>query len=220
MDTIHYLINFILHIDTQLVSFIAAYGKWVYALLFLIIFCETALVIFPFLPGDSLLFATGALTANATSNLNIHFLFILLFTASVLGNMVNFMLGKLIGPKVFHSSDSIFLNKKYLQRTNQFYRKYGGKTIIIARFMPIIRSFAPFVAGVGDMDYRQFSFFNVAGAVLWIGTLLYVSYLFGNLPFIKQHFSTIIMGIIIVSLIPPLIEILRLSVLKPKSRPA
>ena len=220
MDTIHNLINFILHIDTQLVSFIGAYGKWVYGLLFLIIFCETGLVVLPFLPGDSLLFAAGALTANPSSNLNIHFMFILLLVASILGNMLNFSIGKFVGPKVFRSSHSIFLNKKYLQRTNQYYRKYGGKTLIIARFMPIIRSFAPFVAGIADMDYGKFSFFNMVGAVLWIGTLLYVSFLFGNLPFIKQHFSTIIMGIIIVSLIPPLIEISRQMLLKPKSRAA
>jgi membrane-associated protein len=217
MDTIHYLINFILHIDTQLISFIAAYGDWVYGLLFLIIFCETGLIVVPFLPGDSLLFAAGALTANANSNLNIHLMFVLLLTASILGNMLNFMVGRYLGPKVFHSSDSIFLNKKYLQRTNQFYRKYGGKTIIIARFMPIIRSFAPFVAGIGSMDYRKFTLFNVIGGVLWVGILLYVSYLFGNLPFIKQHFSTIIMAIIVVSLIPPVIEIVRQSLLNQKA---
>jgi membrane-associated protein len=131
--------------------------------------------------------------------------------------MLNFMVGRYLGPKVFHSSDSIFLNKKYLQRTNQFYRKYGGKTIIIARFMPIIRSFAPFVAGIGSMDYRKFTLFNVIGGVLWVGILLYVSYLFGNLPFIKQHFSTIIMAIIVVSLIPPVIEIVRQSLLNQKA---
>lgn len=209
METIHYLINFILHLDVHLVTIMAEYGSWVYGLLFLVIFCETGLVVTPFLPGDSLLFATGALTAKGSGVLSIHLLFILLVAASILGNTLNYMIGRFIGPKVFHSSSSKLLNKKYLERAHNFYKRYGGKTIIIARFIPIIRTFAPFVAGVGNMSYRRFSSYNLIGAVLWIGSLLYVSYLFGNLPFIQQHFSTIILAIIAVSLLPPVIEILR-----------
>ena len=219
MDMLHAFFNFILHIDQHMVSFLATYGTWTYILLFLIIFCETGLVVVPFLPGDSLLFATGALTANAAGALNIHLLFILLVTASILGNSLNYLIGKFLGPKVFHSPNSIFLNKKYLEQAHQFYEKYGAKAIIIARFMPIIRSFAPFVAGIGYMNYRRFTAYNVIGALLWIGSLLYVSYFFGNLPFVKEHFSTIILAIIVISLLPPVIEILRQTCQKKVTAP-
>jgi membrane-associated protein len=215
MDIINSFFNFITHLDTHMVTFVALYGKWVYSILFLIIFFETALVITPFLPGDSLLFATGALTAKATGELNIHLLFLLLVVASITGNMVNYFIGRMIGPRVFRSNSSLFLNKKYLERAHRFYQEYGGKTIILARFMPILRSFAPFVAGIGYMNYSRFSWYNILGAVLWIGSLLYISFLFGNLPFIKDHFSTIILGIIFVSLLPPVIELSRQLYLKP-----
>jgi membrane-associated protein len=217
MEILHSFFNFILHIDQHMVSFFTEYGSWTYALLFLIIFCETGLIVMPFLPGDSLLFATGALAANSADALNIHFLFILLVSASILGNGLNYLIGKRLGPKVFRSPNSLFLNKKYLERAHQFYEVYGAKTIIIARFMPIIRTFAPFVAGIGYMGYRRFFLYNIAGAVLWIGSLLYTSYFFGNLPFVKQHFSTIILAIIGISLLPPVIEVLRQVCLKKAS---
>jgi membrane-associated protein len=215
MELLHTFLDFILHLDQHMVTLFAAYGTWTYALLFLIIFCETGLVVTPFLPGDSLLFATGALAANSENTLNIHLLFLLLVSASILGNSLNYFIGRFLGPKVFHSRDSFLLNKKYLERAHQFYETYGGKAIIIARFMPIIRTFAPFIAGIGYMSYRRFFAYNIIGAVLWIGSLLYTSYFFGNLPFIKAHFSTIIFGIIGVSLLPAVMEILRHKVLAP-----
>jgi membrane-associated protein len=215
MQFIHTFLDFILHLDIHLVSFLSTYGAWTYAVLFLIIFCETGLVVTPFLPGDSLLFAAGALAAHAdTTAFNIHILFFLLFAASFLGNSLNYLIGKFIGPKVFHSSNSIFLNKKYLERAHNFYETYGAKTIIIARFIPIIRTFAPFVAGIGYMRSSQFFLYNFIGALLWIGGLLYVSYLFGNLPFIHDHFSTIVMAIIVVSILPAAVEIFRQILLK------
>jgi len=214
MELLHSLFSFIMHLDQHMVTFVTLYGTWVYAFLFLIIFCETGLVITPFLPGDSLLFASGAIAASATDALNIHVLFVLLVTASILGNGLNYLIGKFIGPKVFYSTNSLLFNKKYLEKAHRFYEQYGGKTIIIARFIPIIRTFAPFVAGIGYMGYRKFFAYNLIGAVLWIGSLLYSSYLFGNLPIIKQHFSTIILAIIAISLLPPMIEAVRHSYLK------
>jgi membrane-associated protein len=215
MEIIHSFFNFIMHLDVHMVTFVANWGHWVYSILFLVIFCETALIVLSFLPGDSLLFATGAFTAKATGELNIHMLFLLLVLASVLGNTVNYLIGKYIGPRVFKLENSFLLNKKYLDRAHRFYEEYGAKTIIIARFIPIIRSFAPFIAGVGYMRYRQFVVYNIIGAVLWIGSLLYVSFLFGNLPIIKDHFSAIILSIIGISLLPPVIEVFRQTVLKP-----
>ena len=162
-----------------------------------------------FLPGDSLLFATGALAATMPDKLNIHVLVLLLITASVAGNGLNYFLGKWIGPRVFKSGNSWFFNKKHLDQAHYFYERYGGKTIIIARFIPIVRTFAPFIAGLGYMTYRQFFIYNLIGAVLWISGLLYGSYLFGNIGFVKQHFSMVIIAIIIISLLPPCIELLR-----------
>lgn len=214
METIEYLLSFMLHLDDHLVTFVSQYGVWSYAILFLIIFCETGLVIFPFLPGDSLLFAAGALTAKTGDALNIHVLFVLLLIASILGNTLNYLIGKFIGPKVFRFPNSWLLNKEYLTRAHNFYEEYGSKTIILARFIPIIRSFAPFIAGIGYMSYRQFTLFNVIGALLWIGSLLYVSFFFGNLPFVRDHFSTIIVAIIIISLMPMMIEVVRRSYFK------
>lgn len=207
--------DFILHLDTHLINLVSTYGIWTYGLLFLIIFCETGLVVTPFLPGDSLLFASGALAASTAQGFNVHVLFILLVTASIFGNGLNYLIGRFIGPKVFHSSSSWFFNKKHLEQAHRFYEVYGGKTIIIARFIPIIRTFAPFVAGIGYMSYRKFFAYNIAGALLWIGSLLYVSYWFGNLPFIKQHFSTVVMAIIIISLLPPFIELIRQKYCRP-----
>lgn len=204
METLHQLLNFVLHIDQHLLAFVAAHGSWTYALLFAIIFCETGFVVTPFLPGDSLLFAAGTITASANQALNIHQLFIILVVASIVGNSVNYLIGRLIGPKVFHSN-SWLLNKEYLVKAHAFYERHGGKTIILARFMPIIRTFAPFVAGIGYMNFKLFSMYNVMSAILWIGSLLYVSYLFGNLPFIKDHFSNVVMAIIVISLLPAVI---------------
>lgn len=205
METLQYFINLILHLDHHLISLASTYGAWTYAILFLILFCETGLVITPILPGDSLLFAAGTLAASAAQGLNIHLLFILLTCASILGNTVNYIIGRLIGPRVFHFSQSRFFNPQYLLRAHQFYEKHGGKAIIIARFIPIIRTFAPFVAGVGYMHFSRFLYYNLVGALLWVGGLLYTSYLFGNLPFIKEHFSTVILAIIGLSLLPPVL---------------
>ncbi len=209
MSTLQLFLNFFLHLDQQLTVLIATYGNWMYGILFLIIFCETGLVIFPFLPGDSLLFASGALAATTNNALNIHFLFLILVIASITGNTLNYFIGRWIGPKVFHSAQSWFFNKKHLEKTHAFYDRHGGKTIILARFIPIIRTFAPFVAGIGDMSRKQFLFYNVLSAFLWIGTLLYVSYWFGNIPFVKNNFSFVVIGIIVISLLPPAIEIIR-----------
>lgn len=209
METLHHLLNFLLHIDTYLTTFVTNYGAWTYALLFLIIFCETGLVVTPFLPGDSLLFAAGAIAAGSSGALNIHLLFILLVIASITGNGLNYFIGRMIGPKVFSSNKSWLFNKNYLMKANNFYKRYGGKTIILARFIPIIRTFAPFVAGIGEMSYRRFYFFNILGAILWIGSLLYLSFWFGNLPAVKEHFSYLVIAIIFLSILPPVIEVLR-----------
>lgn len=197
------LLQHILHIDTFLITFVSNYGVLTYILLFAIIFCETGLVIFPFLPGDSLLFAAGSIAANDANLLDIRLLFALLLIASMLGNKLNYILGRMVGPKVFIARQSWLLNKKHLQEAHQFYEKHGGKTIILARFLPIIRTFAPFVAGVGYMDWRQFSLYNAVSAVLWISSLLFAGFLFGNQPFVKNHFIVVLYGIIILSLLPP-----------------
>lgn len=207
MDLIQQFIDIFLHLDKHLVEIIRDYGIWTYGILFLIIFCETGLVITPFLPGDSLLFAIGALAA--TGNLDIAMIFLLLTIAGILGDTVNYWIGAKIGPKVFASETSRFLNKKHLMKTHEFYEKYGGKTIIIARFMPIIRTFAPFVAGIGKMSYRNFVVYNIVGAILWVGGFLALGYGFGNIPSVKRNFTFVIIGIVIVSIMPAVIEYLR-----------
>ncbi len=217
MEILSHLLNFILHIDQHLIAFVSDYGVWAYVLLFLIIFCETGLVVTPFFPGDSLLFAAGALAASSDQAINIHLLFILLVIASILGNGLNYLLGRFVGSKLFRSENSLLFNKKYLEKAHRFYEQFGGKTIIIARFIPIIRTFAPFVAGIGYMTYRRFFIYNIIGAIIWIGSLLYVSYWFGNLPFIKDHFSSVILAIIVISLLPPAIELLRRACAKASS---
>lgn len=209
MNTLHSLINFILHLDVHLKAFVTAYGFWTYALLFSIIFCETGIVFMALLPGDSLLFATGALSAALPGILNVHVLFFLLVFASISGNGINYFMGKWIGPKIFRSGNSWIFNQKHIEKTHKFYEKYGGKTIIIARFIPIVRTVAPFIAGVGYMTYRYFFIFNLIGALLWIGLLVYGSYVFGNIPFVQQHFSTVIIAIILLSLTPAAIEMIR-----------
>ncbi|HSW70378.1 MAG TPA: DedA family protein [Gammaproteobacteria bacterium] len=209
MEAFYSFINLILHLDQHLLNLISLYGTWTYAILFVIIFCETGLVITPILPGDSLLFAAGSLAAHTAATLNIHFLFILLLAASILGNGVNYSIGRFIGQRVFHFQRSRFFNPQHLEKAHRFYEKHGGKALVLARFIPIIRSFAPFVAGAGYMHFPRFIFYNVTGALLWVGSLLYLSYWFGNLPFIKEHFSTVILALIVLSLLPPLLAYLR-----------
>jgi len=197
-------IDFFLHLDVHLQTAIQQYGVWTYLILFLIIFCETGLVVTPILPGDSLLFAAGALAAGGA--LDIVWLFLLLSVAAVLGDAVNYAIGHFMGPKVFSREHSRFLKKEYLDRTHQFYEKYGGKTIIIARFVPIVRTFAPFVAGVGSMTYWRFASYNLIGGVLWIAVCLFAGYAFGNLPLVKDNFTLVILAIIFISILPGLIE--------------
>lgn len=209
MEALHYLVNFILHLDEHLIAFVTAYGAWTYALLFLIIFCETGIIFSAVLPGDSLLFAAGALTANVSNILNVHVLFMLLVVASVLGNGLNYFIGKWLGSRIFCSKDSWLFNKKHIDNAHGFFERYGGKTIIIARFIPMIRTFAPFVAGIGYMTYRQFLVYSLIGALLWIGVLVYGSYLFGNIPVVRQHFSLVLVAIIVLSIFPAFIEIMR-----------
>ena len=205
LEVIHSIIDFILHIDKHLVEIVSEYQTWTYLILFLIIFAETGLVVTPFLPGDSLLFAAGAIVAKPESNLNIVVMCVVLIIAAILGDMVNFMVGDYIGPKAF-SGKYKFLKREYLEKTQAFYEKHGGKTIIYARFIPIIRTFAPFVAGVGTMSYSKFASYNVIGGVVWVASFLFIGYQFGGLPIIKQNFTYVIFAIILLSLVPPMIE--------------
>jgi len=200
-------IDLFLHLDTHLQTVIQSYGTWTYVILFLIIFCETGLVVTPILPGDSLLFAAGAFAA--TGSLDLAWLLMLLSVAAVLGDAVNYAIGHFMGPKVFSQPDSRFLKREYLDRTHQFYEKYGGKTIIIARFVPIVRTFAPFVAGVGSMTYAKFASYNVIGGLLWVGVCVLAGYAFGNIPVVQENFTLVILGIIFVSILPGIIEFLR-----------
>ena len=202
MDT---LIDLILHLDVHLAELVADYGMWVYALLFAIIFCETGLVITPFLPGDSLLFATGALSASGI--LNIAVVLPLLIAAAILGDAVNYSIGNYLGPKIFTAEDrSGFwhraLNRDHLNKAHRFFQKYGGKAIVLARFIPIVRTFVPFVAGAGSMSYSKFVIFNVAGALLWVGICTGAGYAFGNMPAVKNNFTAVVLGIIVISLLP------------------
>jgi membrane-associated protein len=197
------LLDFILHIDKHLEYVFQEYGALVNALLFIIVFCETGLVITPFLPGDSLLFAAGALAASG--GLNVHFLVALLIVAAILGDGVNYLVGATLGEKASLKYPKIF-RKSYLEKTHSFYKKYGGKTIIFARFVPIVRTFAPFLAGVGTMKYRQFLLYNIVGGVAWVTLFTYAGYIFGNIPVIKKNFSLVILGIIIVSALPIVFE--------------
>lgn len=195
------------HLDRHLADVMQQYGAWVYLLLFAIIFCETGLVVTPFLPGDSLLFVAGALAAIGT--FNVHVLAVLLVAAAVAGNTVNYSIGHFLGPKVFHWEQSRLFNRRALDRAHAFYERHGGKAIVITRFVPILRTFAPFVAGIAGMTYVRFTVFNVAGALAWVLSLLYCGYWFGNVPFIKQNLSWAILGIIVLSVTPLAVEYLR-----------
>jgi membrane-associated protein len=206
MQVISELVDFILHLDVHLNTIIQNFGIWTYLILFLIIFLETGIVITPFLPGDSLLFAAGSFAA--LGSLNVFVLFIILTLAAILGDTLNYWIGHFIGPRAF-SGNVRFLKKEYLDRTHGFYEKHGGKTIILARFIPIIRTFAPFVAGVGAMDYPRFFFFNVIGAVLWVALFTFGGYFFGNLPFVRDNFTIVILAIIVISVLPGVFEFLR-----------
>jgi membrane-associated protein len=200
------LVDFFIHLDKYLDIAVRQYGILTYAILFFVIFAETGFVFTPFLPGDSLLFAAGTLAA--ISMLNVHYLFILLVLAAILGNSSNYLVGHLIGEKIFHKYPR-FLKKEYLNRTHEFYEKHGGKTVIITRFVPIIRTFAPFVAGVGSMTFAKFSLYNITGGVLWVGFFIYGGFFFGNIPWVKDHFSVVTVAIILISLLPAIFEFIR-----------
>ena len=206
------LLDLFLHVDEHLATFVAEHGKLVYGALFGIIFAETGLVVMPFLPGDSLLFAAGAIAA--TGGLNLYATIGLLFVASVLGDAVNYSVGHYIGPRVFRAEGRTgrlerLLNPKHLERTHEFFEKYGGKAVVLARFVPIVRTFIPFVAGAGSMTYGKFAFYNVTGGALWVVTCVGAGYLFGNIPIVKQNFELVILGIIGVSILPMVIEFIR-----------
>ena len=204
MELLGQAVDLFLHLDKHLGQIIVEYGKWTYLILFLVIFCETGLVVTPFLPGDSLLFAAGAFAAAGAFKVGT--LFFLLITAAIAGDTVNYQIGNFVGPKIFARNNVRFLKREYLDRTQRFYEKHGGKTIIIARFVPIIRTFAPFVAGIGNMTYLRFLGYNVVGGFFWISIFVFGGYFFGNLPFVKNNFSLVILAIIFISVLPGAIE--------------
>ena len=211
------LIDFILHIDAHLLELAARYGNWLYGILFAIVFAETGLVVTPFLPGDSLLFAAGALAATpgpdgTTPILRVEIVVGLLLVAAILGDAVNYAVGHYLGPRVFTATDQSgllhkLLNRRHLAQAHAFFEKYGGKAVVLGRFVPIVRTFVPFVAGAGAMTYTTFAFYNVVGAILWVGICVSLGYLFGNVPIVKQNFSLVMLGIIFVSILPALFEV-------------
>lgn len=210
MDWIASVVDLFLHLDKHLADVLRDYGTWTYIILFAIIFCETGFVLTPILPGDSLLFAAGALATidseHGPSPLNVHALFLILTVAAILGDSVNYTVGAYIGPRAFRTKLPL-LNQKHLERTRQFYEKHGGKTIILARFIPIVRTFAPFVAGVGAMNYRRFLAYNAIGGFLWVAGFLYLGYFFGNVPIVKENFSLAVLAIVILSVLPMVYEL-------------
>jgi membrane-associated protein len=207
MEFISRLIDLFLHLDKHLNDVISQYGGWTYLILFLIVFCETGLVVTPILPGDSLLFAAG--TFAALGSLNVFWVFVLLSIAAIAGDTINYWVGYWIGPKIFHRENVRFLNKKHLERTHAFYEKYGGKTIVLARFVPIVRTFAPFVAGIGKMSYWRFISYNVFGGIAWVAICVFSGYYFGNLEIVKNNFSLVILAILVISVLPMVVEYLR-----------
>lgn len=217
MEFLAGIIDIFLHLDRHLHEIISTYGTWTYVILFLIIFAETGLVVTPFLPGDSLLFAAGAIAARGS--LDAWLLSVILITAAILGDSVNYAIGNYIGPRAFQNPNSRIFKKQYLDRTHAFYERYGGRTIIIARFVPIVRTFAPFVAGVGSMTYPRFMNFNVVGAFLWVLGFVWTGYWFGNIPFVQKNFSLVILAIIVISVVPMVIEWHRHRVEKKKNAP-
>lgn len=205
-----FFLDFILHIDLYLINIIQTYHTWAYIILFFIIFCETGLVMTPFLPGDSLLFIAGAITALPDMPLEINLLTLILLMAAVLGDSCNYMIGRSFGKILCNRNHSIFFKQKYLDKTHEFYRKYGGKTIIIARFVPIVRTFAPFAAGMGKMHYRSFMIYNIIGGALWIALFCYAGYFFGDMPVVQDNLKLLIVAIIVISILPAVVEILRM----------
>jgi membrane-associated protein len=208
MNWIEIFVAFILHMDKFLPAIVREFGIWTYVILFAVIFCETGLVVTPFLPGDSLLFAAGAIAALPNAGLNVFWLFVLLAAAAVLGDTANYWIGHAIGPRAF-SGNVRFLKKEYLDKTQAFYDKHGGKTILLARFVPIVRTFAPFVAGVGKMRYTYFFSYNVIGGILWVAIFTFMGYFVGNIEFVQNNFSIIVIAIIFISVLPAVVEILR-----------
>ena len=199
--------DLLVHLDRHLATLLQQHGAWVYLLLFAIIFCETGLVVTPFLPGDSLLFIAGTLAAGG--GIDVHLIAVLLVAAAALGNTVNYSIGRFIGPKVFHWEESRFFNRRALHRAHAFYERHGGKTIVITRFVPILRTFAPFVAGIARMTYANFTAYNLAGALAWVLSLLYAGYWFGNVPFVKQNLTWVMLGIVVLSVTPLAFEYVR-----------
>ncbi|MDR0962877.1 MAG: DedA family protein [Mediterranea sp.] len=204
-----FIIDFILHIDEHLEYIVNTYHLWTYAILFLIIFCETGLVVTPFLPGDSLIFAAGAIVAREGVAIDVHLLALVLFTAAVLGDTCNYEIGRFFGKKLFGNPNSKIFKQSYLDKTHEFYKKYGGKTIILARFVPIVRTFAPFVAGMGRMHYFYFLSYNLIGGAMWVAIFCYVGYFFGNVPFVQENFGLIAIAIIVISVMPAIVEVIR-----------
>ena len=207
MEFLHQALDLFLHLDRHLDHIIQVYGAATYLILFLVIFCETGLVVTPFLPGDSLLFGVGTFAAGGS--LRVTTAFLLLWSAAVIGDNVNYWIGRKVGPRVFHRPDVRFFKRQHLDRTHAFYEKHGVKTIIIARFLPIIRTFTPFVAGIGAMSYRRFLPFDLLGGLLWVGIFVFGGYYFGTIPVVRAHFSMVILAIIVISLLPGVIEFLR-----------
>lgn len=208
-DVIACLFDFILHIDVHLAQLVADYGNLIYLILFLIIFCETGLVVTPFLPGDSLLFVAGALSALPNNDLNIHLLACLLVVAAIIGDALNYTLGRLFGDRLFSNASSRIFRRSYLDKTHAFYQRHGGKTIILARFVPIVRTFAPFVAGMGHMSYRHFALYNITGAIIWVVLFSYAGYWFGDLPLVQNNLKLLIIAIILLSVLPAVTELIR-----------
>ena len=207
MELFSLFVDVIVNLDDHLQALVAAHGHWIYLILFLIVFCETGLVVTPFLPGDSLLFVAGAIAA--AGGMNVHLLVVLLIVAAILGDAVNYTFGRYVGPRVFSHRQSRWLNPAHLQRAHDFYERHGGKTLIIARFVPIVRTYAPFVAGAASMTYARFAFYNISGAILWVVSLAYAGFFFGNLPPVRDNLTLVIIAIIVLSVMPGVVEILR-----------
>ena len=209
MEYLQYAIDFVLHIDVHMAELVAQYGMWIYAILFVIIFCETGMVVTPFLPGDSLLFVAGALASLPTNHVNVHLMILMLMAAAILGDAANYTIGRFFGERLFRNPNSKIFKQSYLEKTHHFYETHGGKTIILARFVPIVRTFAPFVAGMGHMSYRHFASYNIIGGVVWVALFSYAGYLFGGLEVVQRNLKLLIVLIIFISLVPMAVEIWR-----------